>query len=111
MKWIVWTNVTFGGAIGRQQYASSPRLPAEQHNAAAAAAARADAERSLKILDGALSADGWLVGDAFSIVDAHVSAFVGYAGMIGYDLKQYPNLAAWNARASARPAFATVMQP
>lgn len=111
MKWIVWTNVSLGGAIGREQFASSPRIPAEQHNAAAAAAAHAEAERLLGILDAALAGKTWLLGDAFSVADAHVGAFIGYAGMIGYDLKKFPNLAAWSARATGRPAFAEVMKP
>lgn len=111
MKWVVWMNVSLGSAISRQQYASSPRLPAEQHNAKAAEAARADAERLLGVLDAALAGKTWILGDSFSIVDAHMAAFIGYTGMIGYDLKKWPNLAAWNARASARPAFAEVMKP
>jgi len=111
IKWIVWVNVTLGGAVSRQQYASSPRLPAEQHNAKAAEAARADAEKALGVLDAALANSPWLLGDTFSIADAHLSAFVGYTGMIGYDLKKFPKLADWNARASARPAFAEVMKP
>jgi glutathione S-transferase len=111
LKWIVWVNVTLGGASGRYHYAASPHVPAEQHNAAAAAAARADVERYLGILDAALAGKTWLLGDAFSVADAHVAAFAAYMGMTGFDLKKYANLSAWTTRATARPAFAAVMAP
>jgi len=111
MKWIVWANATLGAAVGRQMAAASDHVPAEQRNAAAAAAARADVERALKVLDGSLAGKTWLVGEAFSLADAHVASFAGYVGMIGFDLKKYPNVAAWHGRATARPGFATSMQP
>jgi glutathione S-transferase len=111
LKWIVWANVTFGGAVQRYHFVSSERVPAEQRNAKAAEVARADAERNFGILDGALAGRQWLVGDAFSIVDVHVGAFVAYAGMTGFDVKKWPNVAAWQGRLTSRPAFGKVMQP
>ena len=111
MKWIVWANASLGIASARHQFASSPRVPAEQHNAAAAAAGAAEVERYLGVLDAALPGNSWLVGHSFSIADAHVGAFVAYIGMIGFDLKKYPNIANWQGRITARPAFAAVMKP
>ncbi len=111
LKWIVWGNVTLGGAMNRYQFAASERIPEEQRNAKAAEVARGEVERMFGILDGALAGRQWLVGDGFSLVDGHVSAFVSYAGMIGFDTKKYANLEAWRTRATSRPAFATVMQP
>jgi glutathione S-transferase len=111
MTWIVWANATLAATLARKLSASSPNVPAEQHNAKAAEAAGADVERYLGALDASLAGKSWLVGDAFSIADAHVAAFVGYAGMVGFDLDKHANVTAWNGRASARPAFAEVMKP
>jgi glutathione S-transferase len=111
LAWIVWANVTFGGAVGRHQFSASERVPAEQRNAKAAEVARAEVEKLFGILDGVLNGKQWLVGDAFSIVDAHVAAFVGYSTFIGFDTKPHANLEAWRARTAARPAWAKVMQP
>lgn len=111
MSWIVWANVTFGGTVMRYNAASSERVPAEQRNAKAAEAARAEVERLFKLLDGALEGKQWLVGDSFSIVDAHVAAFVSYTHFMGFDTKPYASLEAWRARATSRPGYAKAMSP
>lgn len=111
IAWTVWTNVTLGGAISRHGFASSERVPEEQRNAKAAEVARGEVERLFGILDGALAGKQWIVGDSFSIVDAHVGAFVGYAGMIGFEPKKHANLGAWLDRATSRPGFAEAMKP
>jgi glutathione S-transferase len=111
ISWIVWTNVTLGGAMNRYQFSGSERIPEERRNAKAAAVARAETESALAILDGALAGKTWLVGDSFTLADAHVASFAAYAGMVGFDLKKYPNLQAWHARATARPGYAKSMQP
>lgn len=111
MSWIVWANVTFGGALSRFQFAGSERIPEEQRNAKAAEVARADVERLFKLLDGALEGKQWLVGDGFSIVDAHVSAFISYSQFLGFDTKPHAHLEAWRVRATSRPAYGRVMSP
>lgn len=111
MKWIVWANVSLGGAVGRNQHASSERLPKEQHNAAAAAAAAAEVEKYFGILETALGDKQYLLGDKFSLADVHVASCVTYATFCGFDTKKWPTLEAWRARATNRPAFAASMQP
>lgn len=109
--WIVWANVTLGGAMNRYAFSASDRIPEERRNAKAAEVARADTEQAFGVLDGALAGRQWLIGDAFSIVDAHVAAYASYAGMLGLDTKPFANLEAWRTRATSRPAWATTMQP
>jgi glutathione S-transferase len=104
LKWLVWTHVTLGDGVSRYAHAASSWVPEEQHNAKAAEAAKADVERCLAILDEALAPTGHLVGSAFTIVDAHVASFVGYVGILGFDLKKHPALAAWLAACEGRPA-------
>ena len=111
LTWIAWASVSLRGAMSRYQFAASDRVPEEQRNAKAAEAARAEVDRLFGILDQAVAGRPWLVGDAFTLVDAHVAAFASYAGMIGFDTKQHASLEAWRTRAAARPAFARVMQP
>ncbi|HEY2035819.1 MAG TPA: glutathione S-transferase N-terminal domain-containing protein [Steroidobacteraceae bacterium] len=50
MKWVVWANVTLGDAFGRWVRNTSDWVPAEQHNAKAAAAAESDVRNCLRIL-------------------------------------------------------------
>ena len=108
MQWIVWANVTLGEAFSRVQHNSSPLIPAERHNPHALAAARADTERLLGVLDGAL-AGGYLLGDAFTLADAHVASWIAFLRMRGVALAAYPRIEAWLARCTARPGFAASM--
>jgi glutathione S-transferase len=110
MQWVVWANVSLGGAVYRYTDVAGDRVPAEQRNAAAAAVARAEVERCLRVLDGALAGRPWILGDAFSIVDAHVASVLMWVSFCGFGLEPYPTVAAWAARAQARPACAATMQ-
>ena len=52
-----------------------------------------------------------IVHDDVPIVDAHVASWTAYIAMMGHDLKNHPNVEAWNARCTSRPAFKTAMMP
>jgi glutathione S-transferase len=110
-KWLVWCNVSLGEAFSRHQHNTSERIPKERHNAKAAEAAKADVEKHLGILAGALDGKTWLVGDAFSLVDLHVAGWVAYVGMCGFETKRWPKLEEWLKRATARPGYALSMKP
>jgi glutathione S-transferase len=111
IKWLVWCNVSLNEALSRHQHASSPRIPEEQHNAKAAEVAKAELDKLLGILDGALAGKTWLVGDHFTLTDLHVSAWVEYVGMCGIDTKRFANVTKWKAKSTARPGYTTSMQP
>jgi glutathione S-transferase len=111
ISWIVWGNVTLGGAMNRYAYSASDRIPEERRNAKAAEVARQDTEKAFGTLDAAVAGRQWLVGDSFSLVDVHVAGFAAYAGFVGLDTKPFANLEALRTRATSRPAYAAVMQP
>jgi glutathione S-transferase len=111
IKWLVWCNVSVGEALSRYLHNTSPRIPEERHNAKAGEVAKADVDKHLTILENALEGKQWLVGDSFTLTDLHVSGWMAYVGMCGFDLARYPKLEAWAKRASSRPAFARVMAP
>jgi glutathione S-transferase len=111
LKWLVWANVSLGEALSRHQNSSSPRVPAERHNAKAAEVAKADVEKHLAILDRALAGKPWVAGDTFSLADLHLAGYVGYLGMCGFDAKRWPNIDAWAKKCTARPGYALSMTP
>jgi glutathione S-transferase len=111
MQWIVWANVSLGEAFSRVEHNSSPQIPAERHNAKALEVAREDTGRLLRVLDEALAGKAYLLGDTFSISDAHVASWTGFLSMRGIALKLYPNIEAWTARCAARPGFKVSMTP
>ena len=109
MKWIVWTNVTLGDAVGRWARNTQKWVPVEQHNAKAGEAAMAETVECLKTLDGALEGRAFLLGADYSLADTHVNSFVDWIRHMGVDFSTYDNLNAWSNRCAARPAYAKVM--
>jgi glutathione S-transferase len=103
MKWIVWCNVTLGDAFGRYMRNTSPWTPEEQHNAKTAEVAKAETQDLLRILDNALVGKDYLLG-TFSIADIHLSSWIDYLRMCGFDLAPHKALSAWHARCHERPA-------
>ena len=106
LKWIVWSNVSLGGAVGRFLGNTSERVPADLRNAKAGEVARADVEKHLGILDADLAGKTYLVGETFSLVDIHLASYVGWIGMIGFSLERWTNLARWLRRATDRSSHA-----
>jgi glutathione S-transferase len=104
IKWLVWCNASLGEAMSRYSHNTSEWFPAEQHNAKAAEAAKVDVTAHLAVLDQALQGKRYLLGDEFSLVDAHLASWVEYLDMLKFDTKAFPSLLAWSARCLARPA-------
>lgn len=109
MRWIVWTNVTFGDTVGRWTRNTSEWYPAEQKNAKAGEAAQADMQNCLRILDEALAGQDYLCGSNYTLADTHLNSFVDWLRMMKIDLSAYKNVDAWGKRCCARPAYARVM--
>lgn len=103
-QWLVWCNASVGEALSRLASSSGPYTSPDQHNEKAAKIARADVENHLKILNAQLEGKSYLLGDTFSIVDAHLCSWMVYLSMFGFDLEAHAALASWRGRCLARPA-------
>ena len=108
MKWIVWTNVTLGDAVSRFTRNTMDWIPADQHNARAAEAAKGDIATCLRILDEALEGRSFLLGE-YSLADTHVHSFTDWLRHMKMDFAPYARLNAWSEKCCARPAYAKVM--
>lgn len=109
MKWICWTNVTLGDAVGRFTRNTMNWVPAEQQNAKAGEAAKADMTNCLRILDQALEGKPYLCGAEYTLADTHVNSFVDWLRHMKVDMTGMDRLAAWGQRCCSRPAYAKVM--
>jgi glutathione S-transferase len=108
MKWVVWTNVTLGDAVGRWTRNTMDWVPAEQHNAKAAEVGKKDIADCLRILDGSLEGKQFLVGD-FTVVDAHLHSFTDWLRHMKVDFAPFAHVNAWSQRCSERPAYKKLM--
>lgn len=108
MKWIVWTNVTFGDAVYHWLRNTSEWVPAEQHNAKAAEVGMANVQNCLRILNEALDGKQFLLGE-YTLTDTHINSFTDWLRFMKMDLSAYTHLSAWSQRCAARPAYARAM--
>lgn len=106
LSWLVWGQVSLIAAVVRVMTNTSEYVPKEQHNAAQAAAARAEVQRLLEILDARLGGRDYVVGDRFTLVDLDLAATILWAQfVIELDVGGFPRLKAWVDRCSERPSF------
>lgn len=78
------------------------RLPAGEQDAAKRAEALKVLAAPFKVLDAAVSAQPYLLGQQFTVADLNVAAVISRA--IEMDLSAVPNLKAWLGRCLERPA-------
>jgi glutathione S-transferase len=113
LKWLVWTNATLAEAAGRLSQALPPNSPGGveigasdwksqiENRTALAEEAKVDLNQRLKILNEALQDKEYLLGK-YSIVDAHMHAFVGWIAGMGMSLKPYPKVHEWLEKCASR---------
>jgi glutathione S-transferase len=104
MKWIAWTNVTLGEAIGRWVRNTMDWFPADQRNATAGERARQEIDDCFRILDDALEGRKFLAGE-YTLADAHLWSLIDWASSLSLDTSSYPRLEAWVARCAKRPGY------
>jgi glutathione S-transferase len=61
-------------------------------------------------LDSHLSGNAYLLGDAYSVADAHLFVISSWAPWVGFDLSPYESVLAFRNRVRARPAVEAALQ-
>jgi glutathione S-transferase len=110
LKWMVWANVGMLAPLQRWMQNTSSMIPAEQHNAKAAEAAKTEGDAMLKVLDDALAGKDYLTGSTFTMADLATSSYTGWLMFMKYDFSSFKNVSAWASRCQSRPSFQKAMQ-
>lgn len=105
MKWIAWTNVTFGEAVGRFTRHTMDWYPADQKNEKAGEAAKVDIAGCLRILDEALEGRDYLLGADYTLADTHLHSITDWVRHMKIDFEPFARVNAWSKRCAARPAY------
>jgi len=89
-----------------------PKLMKRPGDEAVAAAGAAALPPLYAYLEGQLGDEGWLLGAHFSLADISVAAMLRSFAIVGVAPQgtDYPRIAAWYARVTARPAWAKVAE-
>lgn len=107
LTWLVWAQVSLGGAITRYMMNTSQWVPKELHHAGQAEAAMKESLQLLGVLDRHLDGRDYLTGGAFTLADADVASVLGWSLMVTrIDTSAFPHLSAWLGRCTSRPSFA-----
>ena len=106
LGWVVWEPATVALDMFRIVFASSEMVPKEQHNAAAATAARTELDKHFGVLEAHLKDREFVMGDGFTFVDLALVNPAMFAKRIGIDLARWPALVRWSESVSSRPALA-----
>lgn len=109
MRWVCWSNVTLGDAVYRWQRNTSERIAAELRNEQLGAEGLKDVAACLKMVDDALASQPYLLGEAYSLADTHLHAYLDWLRFLKVDFSPYAHLNAWADRCGARPAYKGIM--
>ena len=63
-----------------------------------------------RVLDESLAGRDYLLGDRFTAADAYLFTVTTWASYVSFDLSEFPNLVAFQARVAARPAVQEAMR-
>jgi len=113
LSWTVWSTGELGPArtqVMIHTLESPYALPKELKSPAIAERAKKSFYERMALLNRRLEGREWLVGDTFSLADIASSLWANSAQtLLGLSLADYPNVVAWAARCTSRPAFKRVM--
>ncbi|MBV9861602.1 MAG: glutathione S-transferase family protein [Alphaproteobacteria bacterium] len=78
--------------------------PEDKRDAGAADAAEQQLQAPLKVLDGAVSTNPYLLGERFTVADLNLAGILSWARPARIDLSGVPHMADWFKRCADRPA-------
>lgn len=103
-RWMDWVTSTLSPAI-TPVFWGLIRTPPEKRDVKAINDARAQCENLFGMLDRALEGKSYITGAAFSVGDIPIGCFTYRWLALPIERPRLPNLEAWYARLTERPAF------
>ena len=79
-------------------------LPEDKRDAALADQCERELQAPLKVLDGAVASQPYLLGDHFTVADLNVASILAWARPARIDFGRFPEAADWSRRCAERPA-------
>lgn len=109
MNWLSFVAADLHKAIGG--LFSVPRVSPDPAVQAAVRTHLVDRSHDhLRYLEARLAGRDYILGQAFSVVDAYAFVVTGWTEWLEISLAPYPNIRAYRARVAARPAVAKVLK-
>lgn len=102
--WTTWAYVSYGQALTRLTL-SGKFGPEALQSSAHHAAATAEIQQMLEVLEQHLSSRKYMLGAEYSLADLIVTGVINYSVLCGVDLAQKPKVRAWAELCGGRPAW------
>jgi glutathione S-transferase len=67
-------------------------------------------KRPLRVLNGCLAGDKFLVGENFTVADLNVASILAWGKMSRLDLSAHPEVTRWLNKCLSRPAYGRVRE-
>jgi glutathione S-transferase len=105
--WMAWQYTTFSPPVGAviTERMIKPMVGG-QTDEAKVEAGLAQFAKAAATLDAHLEGKQWICGDVFTVADYALGAVLAYAHPAGLPVSDFPAMAAWLGRVTARPAWA-----
>jgi glutathione S-transferase len=104
LRWTIFDNQKISGMAGPLRFMMN-FLPAEKRNADVIGFLKGRMLVSLAVLDDALAARDWLVGDGLTCADISCAGYLYYPEPFGFDRADFPHIDAWLDRIAATPGW------
>jgi glutathione S-transferase len=102
-QWILYVMTTLEPPL-LQLFLQTLMLPEDKRSPEATADARAKVDACMKVLEEEIKGREYMLGKRFTAVDVMVGSMIGWGSVMGI-LAGYPELSAYAARLTNRPAF------
>jgi len=104
LRWQFWDNHKMSGMAGVLRF-NMNFIAEEKRNQGAIDFMAMRLNAAYKVLDDALAARSWLVGDTITIADISCCGYLFYPEPFGFDRADWPNIDAWLTRISDTPGW------
>ena len=104
LRWVLWDNHKMSSQAGLLRFLSN-FLPEEKRPKEAMNFLNGRLQMAYKVLDDALSASDWLVGDSISVADISCCGYLFYEEPFGFNRKEWGNINSWLTRISQQPKW------
>lgn len=104
-SWSTWAYVTYGANMTMLLFSASPFVSPETHHAPLAALVQARLVELLDVLEARLSAQPFMLGAKYSLLDLIVASVVGYGTVLGASVDAHSHVKKWLAAFQTRPCY------
>ena len=104
-SWSTWAYVSYGANMTMLLFSASPFVSSELHHAPLAALAQSRIVDLLDVLEARLSAQPFMLGAKYSLVDHIVASVIGYGTTLGASVEAHAHVKEWLAAFQTRPCY------